>query len=70
MDIDVMDYISGDDTVLERTTMDALAAKGQLNAYKHHGYWQCNGCKYYVYDYIYSKEPVYIYSNRQSRAQL
>lgn len=41
MDIGVMDYISGDDTVLERTTMDALAADGQLNAYKHHGYWQC-----------------------------
>lgn len=36
---DVMDYISGDDTVWERDPLERLAAEGQLSAYRHHGFW-------------------------------
>jgi len=37
----VFDYIEGDDTLFEREPLEALAADGQLMAYKHHGFWQC-----------------------------
>lgn len=37
----VMDYIMGDDTVFERYPLEELARQGQLNAYKHNGFWQC-----------------------------
>ena len=37
----VIDYIDGDQTVFERETLERLAAKGQLQAYKHDGFWQC-----------------------------
>jgi glucose-1-phosphate cytidylyltransferase len=36
----VMDYITGDDSVLERGTLDLLAAEGELMAYRHSGFWQ------------------------------
>ena len=36
----VLDYISGDETVWERDPMSALAQHGQLNAFRHHGFWQ------------------------------
>lgn len=31
----------GDKTIFERTPMESLAAKGQLAAYKHEGFWKC-----------------------------
>jgi glucose-1-phosphate cytidylyltransferase len=37
----VFDYISGDDTVLEREPLENLSKDGQLMAYKHDGFWQC-----------------------------
>lgn len=37
----VIDYIDGDDTTFEREPLERLAAEGQLQAYKHDGFWQC-----------------------------
>ncbi len=36
----VIDYIDEDSTVWEREPMERLAQDGQLNAYRHHGFWQ------------------------------
>lgn len=36
-----IDYIEGDDTILEREPMERAAKDGQLMAYKHEGFWQC-----------------------------
>lgn len=36
-----MDYIDGDETVLEKTPLERAAKLGQLMAYKHEGFWQC-----------------------------
>jgi glucose-1-phosphate cytidylyltransferase len=36
----VLEYIEGDTTVLEQTPLQRLAAKGQLSAYQHPGFWQ------------------------------
>ena len=36
----VIDLIDGDDVMWEREPLQALAAQGQLNAYRHHGFWQ------------------------------
>lgn len=36
----VIDYIDGDDTVFEQDPLRNLAHAGQLNAYKHIGFWQ------------------------------
>lgn len=36
----VIDYIDGDDTVFEQGPLRNLAHAGQLNAYKHSGFWQ------------------------------
>jgi glucose-1-phosphate cytidylyltransferase len=36
----VMDYIEGDDTILERGPLERLAQDGQLAAYRHEGFWQ------------------------------
>jgi glucose-1-phosphate cytidylyltransferase len=35
-----LDYI-GEDSVLERESLERLAAKGQLSAYRHEGFWDC-----------------------------
>ncbi len=40
MEPKVFDYISGDDTILERTPMEGLARDRQLMAYQHDGFWQ------------------------------
>jgi glucose-1-phosphate cytidylyltransferase len=40
MDPKVLDYISGDATILEKEPMERLARDSQLVAYKHHGFWQ------------------------------
>ncbi len=38
----VLDYLQdGDETVLEGAPMEKLAAAGQLQAYRHNGFWQC-----------------------------
>jgi glucose-1-phosphate cytidylyltransferase len=36
----VMDYLSGDETILEREPLERLAHDGQLMAYRHTGFWQ------------------------------
>jgi len=36
----VMDYIEGDTTVWEREPLEHIAAAGQMQAYKHHGFWK------------------------------
>lgn len=36
----VIDLIEGDTTIWEKKPLETLAHKGQLNAYKHHGFWQ------------------------------
>ena len=37
----VIDYIEGDSTVFEKFPLEELARTGQLDAYKHDGFWQC-----------------------------
>ena len=37
----LIDFIDGDDTVFERYPLEHTAQIGQLNAYKHYGFWQC-----------------------------
>ncbi len=37
---EVLDYITGDSTILEHDPLEKLAADGQLMAYRHEGYWQ------------------------------
>jgi glucose-1-phosphate cytidylyltransferase len=36
----VLDYLEGDDTVLEREPLERLAAEGQLMAFRHGGFWE------------------------------
>lgn len=38
---EIFDYISGDETILERGPLEALAQEGQLMTYRHEGFWQC-----------------------------
>ena len=38
---EVIDYLAGEATIWEREPMEALAAKGQLAAYRHEQFWQC-----------------------------
>ena len=38
---EIFDYIEGDKTVFEREPLEAVAAKGELMSYMHHGFWQC-----------------------------
>jgi len=37
----VIDYIDGDDTILEREPVERLAQDGQLMGYRHYGFWSC-----------------------------
>lgn len=37
----VFDYIEGDSTVFEKEPLERLAREGELQCYKHHGFWQC-----------------------------
>jgi glucose-1-phosphate cytidylyltransferase len=37
----VFDAIKDDRTVFEKTSLTAIAGKGELKAYRHHGFWQC-----------------------------
>lgn len=36
-----VDYIEGDQTVLEAAPFERLVEQGQMMCYKHHGFWQC-----------------------------
>lgn len=36
-----LDYISGDEIMLEREPMEQVSKCGQLMAYRHSGFWQC-----------------------------
>ncbi len=38
---EILNYIEGDNTVLEREPVDALCRAGEMVAYKHDGFWQC-----------------------------
>ena len=38
---EIFDYLTNDDTILEREPLEALAKNGELAAYKHEGFWQC-----------------------------
>jgi len=38
---EVLDLIQSDDTIFEKYPLETLAHNGQLNAYKHPGFWQC-----------------------------
>jgi glucose-1-phosphate cytidylyltransferase len=37
----VFNYLEGDHSSLEKDTLEALAAAGELAAYRHEGFWQC-----------------------------
>lgn len=37
----LMNYIEGDQIMLEREPLEKIAAEGQLNSYRHNGFWQC-----------------------------
>lgn len=37
----IMDLIEGDDTIFEQYPLEEAARRGELNAYRHHGFWQC-----------------------------
>ena len=37
----VIDMIEGKESILEKDVLQKLAEMGQLNAYVHHGFWQC-----------------------------
>jgi glucose-1-phosphate cytidylyltransferase len=38
---EIMDLIEGDETVFEKYPLEEAARRGQLNAYRHYGFWQC-----------------------------
>ncbi len=40
LDVAAIDFVDGDATLWEKTPMEALARQGQLQAYKHAGFWQ------------------------------
>ena len=42
---EIFDYIEDDSTVFEQAPLRTLAARGQLKAYKHNGFWQCMDTK-------------------------
>ncbi len=42
---EVIDYISGDNSVFEKDVLNKLAGIGQVNAYKHDGFWHCMDTK-------------------------
>ena len=38
---EIFNYLSGDSCVFEREPLETLAQEGQLDCYKHSGFWQC-----------------------------
>ena len=41
LDKSVMEHLGDDTCSFEQETLQTLAGKGMLRAYKHHGFWQC-----------------------------
>lgn len=37
----IFDFIDGDETIFEQKPLQTLAAKGELKAYSHNGFWKC-----------------------------
>jgi glucose-1-phosphate cytidylyltransferase len=37
----IFDYIDGNECILERKPLETLAAEGNLDCYRHNGFWQC-----------------------------
>jgi glucose-1-phosphate cytidylyltransferase len=37
----IFDYIDGDSTTFEKEPLEKVSEEGQLNAYRHDGFWQC-----------------------------
>jgi glucose-1-phosphate cytidylyltransferase len=37
----ILDYLAGDESILELDVLERLGEEDQLVAYKHHGFWQC-----------------------------
>lgn len=37
----ILDYLSGDESILELAVLERLSNENQLVAYQHHGFWQC-----------------------------
>ena len=38
---EIFGYLTGDDCVFEKATLERLAAEGELMSYVHRGFWQC-----------------------------
>jgi len=45
MQPEFLNYIKNDQTLLEKEPMEILTKKNQLNAFKHHDFWQCMDTK-------------------------
>lgn len=41
MEPEFLNLIASDDTILEKEPLERVASNGQLNAFKHEGFWQC-----------------------------
>jgi len=41
MEPEFLDFIESDQTILEKEPLERVASIGQLNAFKHEGFWQC-----------------------------
>ena len=41
MQPEIFDYLSGDETIFEKSPLEQLAAEGNLMAWNHDGFWQC-----------------------------
>ena len=41
MEPEFLDFIESDQTILEKQPLERVASIGQLNAFKHEGFWQC-----------------------------
>ena len=42
---EIFNYIDNDKTVLEKQPLENLASQGNLNSYKHEGFWHCMDSK-------------------------
>ena len=40
-DYNIKKHLKNDSTILEKEPLSNLAKIGELNAFKHHGFWQC-----------------------------
>lgn len=45
MNPEFLDFIDGDETILEKDPLENVARAGQLMAYRHDGFWQCMDTK-------------------------